>query len=120
MLKTQRFPYRTVVQFGPLLLLLGMQTERRALAQDVSYSFTLLATLGQPAPGGGNHINDFEPGALNNRGDVIYGTDLDTSTDPPTFLGEGVFLRRAGQISEVELARASGEAPCGGIFAFLL
>jgi len=64
-------------------------------AQHASYSFSQLAALGDPAPGGGSHINDFEPGAINNRGDVIYGTDLATSGG--TFLGEGVFLQRARQ-----------------------
>src|SRR5947208_137757 len=85
-----------------------------------AYSFTLLATLGEPAPGGGNHINDFETGAVNNRGDVIYGTDLGTSNDPNTFFGEGVFLRRAHHASEQELARATANAPGGGVFDFLL
>jgi hypothetical protein len=80
MLKTPRFLNRTI-GFGPLLLLLAIQAERAAVAQDASYSFTLLATLEQPAPGSGYHIKDFEPGALNNHGDVIYGTDLGTSTD---------------------------------------
>ena len=66
-------------------------------AERVSYSFTKLSTLGQKAPGGGNHINDFEPGALNNHGDAIYGTDLGTSADPATFIGEGVFIRQGGR-----------------------
>src|SRR5436190_20170180 len=65
-----------------------------------SYSFTKLATLGEkailaPPPAGPSfHINDFEPGGLNNHGDVIYGTDLGTSADPKewaaTGFGEGV------------------------------
>lgn len=82
-------------------------------AQPRSYTFTKLATLGDSAPGGGFHVNDFEPGAINNRGDVIYGTDLNAPS------GEGVFLRRAG-LAELELARVSGVAPGGGIFDFLL
>ena len=41
-----------------------------------SYSFTRIATLGDPAPGG-ILINDFEPSALNNRGDAIFGTEED-------------------------------------------
>jgi hypothetical protein len=91
-------------------------------AERISYTFTKLATLGDSAPHthGPFHINDFEPGAINNRGDVIYGTDLGTSTDPATFFGEGVFLRNAGQTTELELARALTNAPGGGIFDFLL
>ena len=45
-------------------------------AQHVSYSFTRLSTLGDSAPGGGFHINDYEPGTLNNHADAIYTTDL--------------------------------------------
>src|SRR5439155_12101419 len=43
---------------------------------------------------------------------------LGTSKDPNSFFGEGVFLRSAGQISE--LMRAGGSAPGGGTFDFLL
>src|SRR5205823_883196 len=64
-------------------------------AQRGSYTFTKLATLGDPAPGGGFHINDFEPGAIDNCGDVIYGTDVADST----FSGEGVFVQRGFQES---------------------
>src|ERR1044072_4803126 len=60
------------------------------VAQPGSYAYTKLATLGDAAPAGAFHINDFETGAINNRGDVIYGTDVGTSIDPGTFFGEGV------------------------------
>lgn len=83
------------------------------------YAFTRVATLGDSAPGGGFHITDFEPGAINNLGEVIYGTDLGTSKDPGTWIGEGVFLRRPGQ-KELELARSTGAAPGGGLFDTLL
>src|SRR6266550_7925567 len=85
-----------------------------------SYSFTKLAELGGPAPGGGYHINDYEPGALNNRGDVLYGTDLGASADPTTWFGEGVFLLRHERRSPLELARSTGNAPGGGTFDSLL
>lgn len=88
-----------------------------ANAQPASYKFTLLRTLSDPAAGGGNHINDFEPSALNNRGDVLVTTDLGTSADPNSFFGEGVFLLKAGQ--ETALARAGDTAPGGGTFDFL-
>ncbi|HTL54626.1 MAG TPA: choice-of-anchor tandem repeat NxxGxxAF-containing protein [Candidatus Limnocylindrales bacterium] len=87
-------------------------------ADSGSYSIAKIAQLGTAAPNGGDHINDFEPGAINNRGDVIYGTDLGTSSDPSTFFGEGVFLQRGGE--ESELARGGGAAPGGGVFDFLL
>jgi hypothetical protein len=56
----------------------------------------VLATLGTPAPGPGSPgflINDFEPGGLNNKGDVIYGADIGTANDPSTFFGEAIYLR---------------------------
>src|SRR5439155_4135582 len=61
-------------------------------------SFQVLTTLGTAAPGGaGFYINDFEPNGLNNHGQVLYGADLGTSTDPASFYGEGVFLRSGSQ-----------------------
>jgi hypothetical protein len=80
-------------------------------------SFQVLATLGDPVSpptGPAFRLNDFEPGALNNRGDVLYGDDLGTANDPGTTFGEGVFLRRHGQ--EMVLANSTALAPGGGTF----
>jgi hypothetical protein len=83
-----------------------------------AFSYQLLASLGEPAPAGiGFRINDFEPGGINNRGDVLFGNDLGTTSDPSTFYGEGIFLRSQGQ--ESVLARGTAPAPGGGTFAFL-
>lgn len=114
----------------PIALLLTMPGLGLLQAQHVSYSFTRLATLGEkatlipPPSGPAFHINDFEPGAINNHGDVVYGTDLGTNSDPATWsstnFGEGVFLRRAGQVSELDLGHSTGNAPGGGMFDVLL
>jgi hypothetical protein len=98
---------------GRLLTPIGVLT--LCLSAQNQFSYSKLATLGDPAPPGAFHINDFETGAINNRGDVIFGTDLATSS---TLLGEGVFLLHAGQV--VELARSTGSAPGGGTFDVLL
>jgi hypothetical protein len=79
----------------------------------------VLATLGDPAPGPGvaaSLVNDFEPAALNNRGDVLYAADLSGLGDPSSGLpGEGVFLRGSnGQTTR--LAGATEPAPGGGTF----
>jgi hypothetical protein len=114
----------------PVAMLLTISGLGLLQAQPVSYSFTKVATLGEiatlvPPPSGPVfHINDFEPGAINNRGDLIYGTDLGTSADPTTWsttlFGEGVFLRPKGLFSELDLGHSLGNAPGGGIFDVLL
>jgi len=89
-------------------------------AANVSYTFIKVATLGDAAPPGSFHVNDFETGSITNSGDIIYATDLlGTRTDPTLFLGEGVYLRfKSGQT--LELARSTGDAPGGGKFDVLL
>jgi len=101
-------------------LLLTFSGSALPQAPRVSYSFANLETLGDITPSHFYHINDVETGGLNNRGDVIYGTDLGTSNDPATFFGEGVFLRPAGETSELELAIPGGSAPGGGTFSSLI
>jgi hypothetical protein len=61
-------------------------------------------------------INDFEPSALNNRGEVLYAADLDGLVDPISGLnGEGVFLRsRDGETTR--LIGATEPAPGGGTY----
>jgi hypothetical protein len=80
-------------------------------------SVQVLATLGNPAPGPGAAgflINDFEPNGLNNQGDVLYGADLGTTTDPDSFIGEAIYLESKGQV--VRLAGATDSAPGGGTY----
>jgi hypothetical protein len=52
------------------------------------YSFEVIAQLDTPAPRGGNFINDFEIQAINDNGEVFFGTDL--------ACGEGLFIARQG------------------------
>ena len=79
-----------------------------------AYGFQPLAFLDDPAPGTGNvrFTFDFEPGSLNNRGELAFGADLSSS-------GEGVFLHRAGKLSA--LARTGDSTPDGKVYgpAFL-
>jgi hypothetical protein len=75
----------------------------------LSYNFQALAFLGDPLPGGGTFVFDFEPGRINNKGEVAFGADVSTG-------GEGTFLFSKGQITE--LARTGGAAPGGGIYDF--
>jgi hypothetical protein len=88
-------------------LLIGGAGQAQA-ATKPAYSFTRITSLGQPAPGGGNFTNDFEPSALNDRGDAAFTADLTTG-------GEGVFLSSKGGLTPV--VRAGDAAPGGGTFA---
>jgi hypothetical protein len=61
-----------------LLLAAGLSgiTPRGAQAEPLGYTFTPVAFLGDPAPGGGTFVNDFEPGGLNSHGDIAFGADV--------------------------------------------
>jgi hypothetical protein len=73
------------------------------------YTFTPIAFLGDAAPGGGTFNNDFEPSAINNRGDFAFTADLIMPGQ------EGVFLNQGGTL--IQLARFGLSAPGGGTFA---
>jgi hypothetical protein len=75
------------------------------------YQFDLLNTIGNPIPGdpGVFFANDFEPGAINDKGDIAYGADVSLATG-----GEGIFLLRKGKTQEI--ARTGLAAPGGGFF----
>ena len=51
-----------------IALLLTIPGPALPQAPQVSYSFAKLETLGDKTPSHFYHINDFEPGGLNNRG----------------------------------------------------
>jgi len=102
---------RTVgTAFGVALVVVGLladSTPRVTLAQPNGFDITLIATLGEPAPGGGNFTFDFEPSGVNSRGDVAFTADLTTG-------GEGVFVGHEGQVSQI--MRHGQPAPGGDIF----
>lgn len=74
-----------------------------------AYSFTEVARLGDPAPGGGHFINDFEAWGFNNHGMVSFAADLDSG-------GEGAFLGQKGEIKAI--LRTGDAAPGGGTVGF--
>src|ERR1700730_9421724 len=99
---------KTITRTVMFLLLgsVGFAAVSSVNSQAAAYTYTKIAALGETAPGGAQYINDFEPGQINNRGDVIYVADLST--------GEGVFLLSNGQI--FGLALPEQPAPGGGTF----
>jgi hypothetical protein len=80
-----------------------------AEATPGGYTVTEITALGQPAPGGGTFVNDFEPSAINSSGAVAFTADLSVAGQ---FLGEGVFIAKNGTITQV--LRADMALP-GGI-----
>lgn len=78
-----------------------------------NYTFTPIAYLGDAAPGGGSFIFDFEPSAINNRGEVAFTADL--SPDGVNDIGEGTFVGTAGHLANI--ARVGQAAPRGGTFS---
>jgi hypothetical protein len=88
------------------------QLEVRSLL-STGYSFAPVALLGDPAPGpeGGTFTFDFEPGGLNNKGQVVFTADLDEGAAGG---GEGVFLGGKGGLSQI--IRFGESAPGGGTF----
>jgi len=78
-------------------------------AAEPAYAFEVVTTIDKAAPGGGAFGDDFEPTALNNRGQLAF-------TAEPDELGEeGLFLADGGAISQI--ARFDQSAPGGGTFA---
>jgi hypothetical protein len=102
-----------VVVGGALLLTMGLvgTMPHRALAQPAGYVFTPVAFIPGAAPGGGTFVNDFEPGAINIQGEVVFVADASTG-------GEGVFVgSTAGPLAQI--VRTGQGAPGGGTFASL-
>ena len=72
--------------------------------------FEKIATLGDPAPGGGTFTKGFAPSCLNSRGDLGFGSDVSVAH-------EAVFLlKRGAGSSALQLARGGLPAPGGGQF----
>ena len=61
----------------------GVWSDPSSWLPSTGYSLAALAVVGQPAPGpeGGTFTFDFEPGRLNNKGQLIFVADLDEAVD---------------------------------------
>jgi hypothetical protein len=90
------------------VLLVALITPATAGAGPSRYTFSEVAAIGNPAPGGGSFTTDFEPSAINNIGQVPFTADIDAFGD------EGVFVASAGRI--LQLARAGLPGPSGVTF----
>jgi hypothetical protein len=88
-------------------------TSGTALADAPAHGYTLtpIAFLGDPAPGGGKFTNDFEPTALNRKGDLAFTADL---AEINGISNEGVWLASGGTI--IPIVRYGQPAPGGGTF----
>ena len=107
------FWQRLVAVLGvALLVAVGGQQVARCLGRPEGYVFTPLVFLGDPAPGGGVFLDAFESNVINNRGDVLFGSNV----APGDFPKQGLFLLRKGEIAEI--ARAGKPAPGGGDYDF--
>src|SRR5439155_5704443 len=86
----------------------------RAIGGDRPYHFQAVRYIGDPAPGGGALVNDFEISALNNRGELAFTADLAVPGHEGEF-EEGVFLAEGGTVQEI--VRPGQSAPGGGTFS---
>jgi hypothetical protein len=94
-----------LVAGATLAALVGTASASANKAAAPGYGFAPIASLGDPAPGGGQFTFDFEPSAVNNKGEAAFTADVTTG-------GEGVFVARRGQITQV--TRSGLPAPGDG------
>jgi hypothetical protein len=97
-----------------LLVAMGGSASRDAVADPGGFAFKALAFLGDPAPGGGTFLSTFESNVINNRGEVLFGSNVPPEVAPDEFAPAGVFLLRKG--ATTQLARTGEAAPGGGVF----
>ena len=89
-LATNRHGIRAVQHSKPTpVLVLGLAglislaaAPGNSFAADPAYAFKVVTTIGDPAPGGGTFTNDFEPSALNNRGQLAFTADARLFAQP--------------------------------------
>ena len=80
-----------------------------SLAADPPYSFQVITRIGNPAPGGGAFVSDFEPTGLNNHGELAFTAEPDVPGE------EAIFLAGSGTIQQI--MRFGQSAPWGGTFS---
>src|SRR5882724_4753204 len=101
-----------VVGFELLIAVVGGGSPD-VLADPKGFVFRPLAFLGAPTPEEGDtFLAVFESNRINNRGDVLFGTEV--PREVPTQEEFGLFLLSKGEIAQI--ARAGEPAPGGGVF----
>src|SRR5258706_870770 len=102
-------PKRRLATLGLAGLLSFAVTPGKSFAADRVYSFKVVTTVGSAAPGGGAFVSDFEPTALNNRGQLAFTSESEVPGE------EAVFLAGGGTIQQI--MRFGQSAPGGGTFS---
>ena len=74
------------------------------------FVFQPIAFLDDPAPGGGTFLDVFESNFINNRGDVLFGSNVTANEE------QGLFLLRTPAGLMTEIARVGEPAPGGNEF----
>jgi hypothetical protein len=77
----------------------GLAPAHGASPTAPTYRFTVVATIGAPAPGGGIFPFDFEPTGINDSGTVAFTADVSDASGAD--IGEGVFFDQGGKIIQV-------------------
>src|SRR5438034_102116 len=110
---------------APRALLRVEQLEDRSLLSGGGINYQVLATLGDPLPGvaGGTFVNDFEPGGLNNHGDVAFAgivqTDQGVHVPGEDYIGLGAGIFQADAKGHITNVVSPGDkAPGGGKFDY--
>jgi hypothetical protein len=107
----QTFWQRFVAAAG-VALLVGVVGSRApdVWADPKGYVFTPLVFLGETTPGGQQFLDVFDSSRINNRGDVLFGSNVTADQEG------GLFLLSYGEISQIP-ARTGEGAPGGGVFS---
>src|SRR5438552_5629155 len=120
--KSSKHTQRTLAVAGAVLLVAGLTASMscRAQPQPPGYVLTpVIATLGDPAPGGGTFAGATFHASLNNPGDITFTGIVPATIGPgaPLNLGQGIF--RADKFGRISIVVSPGDAaPGGGIFDF--
>jgi hypothetical protein len=77
----------------------GMAFANGASPTAPAYRFTVVATIGDAAPGGGVFPFDFEPSGINDAGTVAFTADVSDALG--NNIGEGVFFEKGGTMTQV-------------------
>jgi hypothetical protein len=102
---------QSILYLSSLALCGAIGTMRQNVwAHPEGFALETIAFLGEPAPGGGAFLDVFESNFINNRGDVLFASNVTANEE------QGIFLLRRPGKRITEIARVGEPAPGGGVF----